>query len=218
MLAGLDWPDLVRRYAVGVEWFDPRLFHLPEAALDMPFRAERAAGASGNPVGGEGGVGRWPIRALLVHLADAELVWAHRLRRALSEDRPALADFDHESFLAGPLYGPGVRPGGAVRPPVAGSVALIHTLRRWSLDWLFDLDGPARARTALHPERGELDVPAMLALTTWHLEHHAAYLNAKIAHLAGPAQPAAQPAGGCGPSCACAAAGAGDTPTDAQRD
>jgi len=218
MLAGLDWPDLVRRYAVGVEWFDPRLFHLPEAALDMPFRAERAAGASGNPVGGEGGVGRWPIRALLVHLADAELVWAHRLRRALSEDRPALADFDHESFLAGPLYGPGVRPGGAVRPPVAGSVALIHTLRRWSLDWLFDLDGPARARTALHPERGELDVPAMLALATWHLEHHAAYLNAKIAHLAGPAQPAAQPAGGCGPSCACAAAGAGDTPTDAQRD
>ena len=30
-------------------------------------------------------VGRWPIRVLLGHLADAELVFVHRMRRAVGE-------------------------------------------------------------------------------------------------------------------------------------
>ncbi|MEO1279706.1 MAG: hypothetical protein AAFV77_12185, partial [Planctomycetota bacterium] len=108
-LMEMDWGDLVRRYAVGVEWFDPRLFHLPDAELDTPFKAEA-------------GAGQLPIRALVTHLADCELVYLHRLRRAVSEDTPMLGVFDEQAFFDGPLYGRGTRAGVTTAPPVAGSV------------------------------------------------------------------------------------------------
>ncbi|MEQ8317873.1 MAG: DinB family protein [Phycisphaerales bacterium] len=192
-LAAMDWPDLVRRYAVGVEWFDPRLFHLPEGELDTPFKPDS-------------GAGQLPIRALVTHLADCELVYLHRIRRAVAEQTPVLNVFDEQAFFDGPLYGRGTRSGVTSAPPVAGSVAVVHTLRRWSLDWLFDMDEAAQNRSAMHPERGSMTVRDMLAFATWHLEHHARFLNAKIELLAGPMPEAqAMPAGGCGPGCGCAA-------------
>ncbi|MEO1007265.1 MAG: DinB family protein [Planctomycetota bacterium] len=190
-LRALSWEDLLRRFSVGVEWFDPRLFHLAEADMDLAFDPRA-------------GCGRWPIRALAAHLADAEMVWLHRIRQAISEDRPMLGMFDYEAFIDGPLYGPGTRKD-AVSPPVAGSIAVVHTLRRWTLDWLWDLAEGGRDRLALHPEHGELSVRGMLATTTWHLEHHADFLNRKIVHLAGPLpDPAEAVREPCGPACGCA--------------
>lgn len=199
-LKAMDWPDLVRRYAVGVEWFDPRLFHLAEQDLDTPFKPQAEAG-------------QLPIRALVAHLADCELVYLHRMRRAVSEETPVLGVFDEQAFFDGPLYGKGTRSGVTIAPPVAGSVAVIHTLRRWALDWLFDMDQAMQNRQAMHPERGAMSVREILAFATWHLEHHTRFLNAKIEHLLGPMpEPGPMPAGGCGPGCGCAskAAGGGD--------
>lgn len=199
-LTAMDWPDLVRRYAVGVEWFDPRLFHLPEGELDTPFKPDSGAGLL-------------PIRALVTHLADCEMVYLHRMRRAVSEETPVLGVFDEQAFFDGPLYGRGTRTGVTSAPPVAGSVAIIHTLRRWAIDWLFDLDEATQNRSAMHPERGAMTVREILAFATWHLEHHTGFLNAKIELLAGPMpEREPMPAGGCGPSCGCAsrAAGGGD--------
>lgn len=199
-LKALDWQDLVRRFAVGVEWFDPRLFHLPESDLDTPFKPES-------------GAGQFPIRALVTHLADCDLVLLHRIRRAVSEETPMLGLFDHDAFLDGPLYGPGTRSGVTSAPPVAGSVAVLHTLRRWALDWLFDMDEATQNRSAMHPEKGAITVREILAYSTWHLEHHAKFLNAKIEHLLGPLPEAPpMPEGGCGPGCGCASkqAGGGD--------
>jgi hypothetical protein len=81
---------------------------------------------------------------------------------------------------------------------------VLHTLRRWTAEWLFTLSPDQLARTAPHPERGEQSVRDILAYTTWHLEHHARFLNAKVCRILGPA-PAAEPAaaGGCGPNCGC---------------
>lgn len=191
-LAEMDWTDLVRRYAVGVEWFDPRLFHLSEQDLDTPYKPDS-------------GLGLLPVRALVTHLADCELVYLHRMRRAVSEETPVLGVFDEQAFFDGPLYGRGTRSGVTTAPPVAGSVAVIHTLRRWALDWLFDMDEATQNRSAMHPERGSMTVRDMLAVATWHLEHHTRFLNAKIEHLLGP-MPEAQPMpeGGCGPGCGCA--------------
>ncbi len=188
-LTAMDWPDLVRRYAIGVEWFDPRMFHLTEQDLDTPFKPES-------------GAGRLPIRALVIHLADCELVYLHRIRRAVAEETPVLGVFDHDAFFDGPLYGKGTRSGVASAPPVAGSVAVIHTLRRWAIDWLFDLDEATQNRAAMHPERGSMTVRDMLAIATWHLEYHTKFLNAKIEHLLGPMpEPEPMPGGGCGPCC-----------------
>ncbi len=60
-------------------------------------------------------------------------------------------------------------------------------------------------RGGMHPQRGPQTVRGILAYDTWHLEHHARYLNAKVCRLLGPAPAEETPAGGggCGSNCTC---------------
>ncbi len=163
----LPWAELLPRYADGVEALDRRVLELDDELADLAFRPEA-------------GVGRWSCRTLMTHLADAELVLTHRIRRTVAEDHPVLTLWDHEAFAdAGLAEGAGAGP----RPPIAGSVAAIHTLRLWTRDWLATLPEPVRDRTCLHPETGSLSVADLVARTTAHLEHHAAFLQAKLDRL-----------------------------------
>jgi len=166
-IAALPWAALLPRYAKGVETLDRRVLELDDELVDLAFRPEA-------------GVGRWSCRTLMTHLADAELVLTHRIRRTVAEDHPVLALWDHDAFAdAGLAEGAGAAP----KPPIAGSVAVIHTLRLWSRDWLATLPESARDRTCLHPEAGSLSVADLVARTTAHLEHHAAFLKAKLDRL-----------------------------------
>jgi hypothetical protein len=184
--------ELIARYRMGLDQIDPRLFELSDAQLDTAFLPEAD-------------VGRWPARVLIGHLADAELAFVHRLRRTVAEDRPLLATWDENAFIDAGLYG-GAHGGGAF--PIAGFLATIHTLRRWTSSWLLTLLPEQVERIAMHPLRGEQTVRLILCYTTWHLEHHADYLNRKIAKFLGPRpQPCdddvkAQP-GACGAGCGC---------------
>src|SRR5436305_13447467 len=42
--------------------------------------------------------GKWSIRQIIAHLADAELVGAHRLRQVIAEDNPTLIAFDQDAW------------------------------------------------------------------------------------------------------------------------
>lgn len=187
-IAALEPAALVARMHHGVEGLDPRVFELDDAALDRAW--EPASG-----------VGAWPVRVLLGHLADAELVYAHRIRRTLAEDAPVLEIWDEQAFIDGGIYGGA--PGG-LRPPVGAHVAVIHTTRMWLAALLFQLDPDQWRRRAMHPEAGPMTTQDLAVYDCWHLEHHAAYLNAKVERLLGPrpAAEACQP-GGCGQGCAC---------------
>jgi hypothetical protein len=48
--------------------------------------------------------GKWTIAYVLHHLADAETVMFERIRRTISEDRPALSVFDPDQWAAGLNY------------------------------------------------------------------------------------------------------------------
>lgn len=48
--------------------------------------------------------GKWTVRFLLHHLADAETVMFDRIRRVLSEKRPVLWAFDPDAWAAGLDY------------------------------------------------------------------------------------------------------------------
>jgi hypothetical protein len=180
-LAELPAGELIARYRQGLSTFDSRLFELSDEQMDLAFLPDA-------------GVGRWPIRVLLGHIADAELAYTHRMRRAIAEENPVLAGWDHEAFIDSGLY---------TGQPVAALIAVTHTLRRWTAEWLLTLTSEQLGREALHPERGAESVLQMAGLATWHLEHHGRYLNAKICRLLGPA-PAAKEPGGCGTGCGCA--------------
>lgn len=195
-------PDLLRRYRKGIENFDRRIFWLDPEQLDHAFLPEAD-------------VGRWPVRVLLGHLADAEIVFAQRMRRAVGEDNPVLSVWDENAFIDNGIYGgtdtEGLTPEAAhdrVVRAVGGAVAMIHTTRQWTGDWLLSLKPQQFDRMALHPERGGESVKQMLAYATWHLEHHARYLACKLDRLVGkdtlpPKASAAGGSGGCGSGCGC---------------
>jgi hypothetical protein len=174
-------PDLLARYAISIERFDRRVVQLKDDQIDMAFLPDAGGGG-----GGGGGVGRWPVRILLGHLADAELAFVFRMRLVVAEDHPVFTPWDENAFIDNDLYG--LKPGapGQPRLSIGGPIAAIHTLRKWTAEWLRSLDPTQWERTGLHPERGEQSVRTILAYATWHLEHHARFLNAKVEKFLAP--------------------------------
>lgn len=162
-IIALDAPGLISRYAKGVENFDRRVFDLSDDQLDTAFLP------SAN-------VGRWPCRVLLGHLADADLAQTHRIRRAAAEESPLLSVWDENAFIDSGLH----------KGPIGGYVAVIHTLRAWTAEWLRSIEPAVWTRRAMHPQRGPMTVRSMVEFTVWHLEHHAAYLNKKVEKFLGP--------------------------------
>jgi hypothetical protein len=167
--------------------FSKDLLALTDEHLDTCFRPEA-------------GVGRWSIRMVVGHLADAELVNAFRFRKAVAEDGAVLANWDYEAFLDAGLYdGPATagtadgKPAGRSGQPIAAYLALIHALRTTTAEWLSRLPPEAWARIALHAERGPLSLHQLVAGCAWHLEHHAWFVEAKARQLAGRTVLAAAP-------------------------
>jgi hypothetical protein len=172
--AALGRDALARRLRVGVERFDPRVFHLSGAQLDTAF-------------GPEAGCGRWSARAVIGHLADAELVLTHRMRRIAAEPGCVLSLWDFEGFIEGGFYGSvPMEPGTASADlPIGASVAVIHATRQWNAAWLEQIPEAWLSHEAMHPERGPVTVGLMAAIDVWHIDHHAYYLNRKVARLLG---------------------------------
>jgi hypothetical protein len=186
----LDAASLCARMRLGLEHFDPRVVELSPEQVSQAW-LESA------------GVGSWPIRVLIGHLADAELVLAHRIRKIIAEDKPELALWDEHAFIDGGIYG--CTEGSALLPPMGGDLAMIHTTRNWLCALLMQLDETHWSREGLHPTNGPMSARQIANYHCWHLEHHAWYLNAKIEKLLGPA-PMPEPCGdgGCGKSgCGC---------------
>jgi len=194
-IRALDAGALVARLRVGVESFDPRVFELSDEDLERAWRPEP-------------GAGRWPIRVLIGHLADTELLFASRIRAIYALDNPTLPVFDEHAYIDSGIYG--CTEGVGIKPPLGGDVATIHTTRCWVVAFLFQLDDDAWARRAMHPELGPTTLLETAQYACWHLEHHAWFLNAKIEQILGPTpEPVACDERGCArPDCACA----GDEP------
>ena len=167
--------DLLARYTISIEQFDRRVVQLKDDQLDMAFLPDA-------------GVGRWPVRVLVGHLADAELAFVFRMRLVVAEDHPVLTPWDENAFIDNDLYG--ITPGapGHPRLSIGGPIATIHTLRKWHAEWLRSLEPRQWDRKGLHPQRGEQTVRMILAYGTWHLENHAWFLNAKVEKFLGPAK------------------------------
>lgn len=156
----LSTTGLIDRYAAGTQLIERRLLDLDDEQADTYFRPEA-------------GVGQWSCRALVGHLADAEVVLVHRMRRTLAEDQPLLTIWDEDAFIDAQLYT-------ARAGRIAGFIATIHTLRLWTSEWLRSLDPPSWERVALHPEAGEQSLRDQLVKTTWHFEHHIWFLRRKL--------------------------------------
>jgi DinB superfamily len=189
-LEKLSTDELIARLRVGVEWLDPRIFELTDDQLNQAWLPDA-------------NVGRWPIRVVLGHLADVEMVFSTRTRKIFAEDNPTLALFDEHAFIDSSIYG--CTEGSTMQPPIGGDVATIHTLRSWLVAFLYQLEDEDWNQTGLHPDHGPVSIHKLAIYNCWHLERHAWFINAKVERFLGP-RPVREACetGGCGkPDCQC---------------
>ncbi|MBZ5727487.1 MAG: DinB family protein [Acidobacteriia bacterium] len=112
--------------------------------------------------------GKWSIRQIVAHLADAELVGAHRFRQLVAEDGPTLIAYDQDKWTNNLDY--------ARRKPKQ-SLESFRRLRAENYDLLKELPEAAFERTGNHTERGRVTLGELLDGYAGHAESHARQLQ-----------------------------------------
>lgn len=113
--------------------------------------------------------GKWSIRQIVAHLADTELVAAHRFRQVIAEDNPTLVAFNQEAWAARLDY--------ARRKPKQ-SLETFRRLRAENYELLKALPADAYERAGNHNERGRLTLGQMVEGFANHAESHARQVQA----------------------------------------
>ena len=111
--------------------------------------------------------GKWSIRQIVAHLADCELVGAHRMRQIVAEDNPTLIA--------------SIRTRGRVTSIIAPQTQAVARYAsppsRENYELLKDLPDTAFARTGNHSERGMVTLRDLLQGYAEHVESHAEQLQ-----------------------------------------
>src|SRR6516164_8071320 len=108
--------------------------------------------------------GKWSIRQITAHVADAELVYAHRFRQVIAEENPTLIPFDQDAWARNLDYR---------RRKPKQSLETFRRLRAENYELLKDLSEGAFARTGNHTERGRVTVRDIVEGAANHAESHA---------------------------------------------
>jgi hypothetical protein len=125
-------------------------------------------GAAGEEVDFAPAPGKWTIRQIMAHLADAELVGSHRLRLVIAEEKPALTRFDEKAWAQNLDY--------ARRKPTQ-SLETFRRLRAENYDLLKALPESAFERTGIHSTDGPMTLRSILVGFADHAEGHARQLQ-----------------------------------------
>jgi hypothetical protein len=112
---------------------------------------------------------KWSIRQIVAHLADAELVGAHRFRQVIAEEKPTLMAFDQDAWARNLDY--------ARRLPKQ-SLETFRRVRTENHELLKGLPEAAFERTGMHTERGPLTLRELLEGYAGHAESHARQMQA----------------------------------------
>ena len=112
---------------------------------------------------------KWSIRQIVAHLADSELVGAHRMRAVIAEDNPTLTAFDQNAWTRNLDY--------TSRKPKQ-SLESFRRIRAETHDLLKTLPDAAFARTGNHTERGPMTLLQLVEGYAEHAESHARQMQA----------------------------------------
>jgi uncharacterized damage-inducible protein DinB len=123
---------------------------LPPGGLDTPYR--------------DGG---WTARQVVHHLADSHSNAYTRIKLALTEDSPAIKTYEEQLWAELPDS----------KADVASSLAILDGIHARLTIVLEALTAEQFARTALHPQWGQMTVDMLLQLYAWHSRHHVAHIG-----------------------------------------
>lgn len=113
--------------------------------------------------------GKWSVRQIVAHLADAELVAAQWFRQMIAEDEPRLTEFDQDAWANNLDY--------ARRQPKQ-SLETFRRLRGENHELLKGVPESAFARLGTHPGRGKVSLWELVSSRADHVENHARQLQA----------------------------------------
>lgn len=142
-----DRKELIARYVAGYAEVIDALQGIPPAALDW------------RPAPTE-----WSAREVIHHLADSESIAGLRLRRLLTEDRPAIPGYDQDAYARRLRY--------AERPwePALRAFEAARATTAQLLDQMSDADW---ARAGVHSELGAYSAERWLQTYAAHAHDHA---------------------------------------------
>lgn len=114
--------------------------------------------------------GSWTIHEILCHLADTEALFAERLRRVLTEDRPLLPVADPDACM---------RHLACDQRILEEEVTLIHAIRQQMTRILRAQPPEAWTRIGIHSQAGEQTLTQLVQKAINHLPHHLTFLKSK---------------------------------------
>jgi hypothetical protein len=107
--------------------------------------------------------GKWSVRQIVCHLADAEAVGVMRFRQLIAEDNPSMSAWDQEAWGSRLDYG---------KRKISQALEIFRVLRSANFDLLKDQPESAFARPGTHTKRGPLTLKDMLKMYAEHVENH----------------------------------------------
>ena len=110
------------------------------------------------------GPGKWSIRQLVAHIADTEVVYAHRMRSVIAEENPTIVAFDQNAWAARLDY--------ARRKPKQ-SLESFRRMRAENYELLKDLSAETFERAGHHTQRGRTTLRRLVETSAEHAESHA---------------------------------------------
>lgn len=101
---------------------------------------------------------KWSVVQVLWHLADSEVIYRYRLRRAVAQE-DEIVGYDQDRWADRLHYAEG---------DPAEALDLIRAIRPSTMRWLRGLNPEERTRTGVHNERGPESVDHMVRLLAGH--------------------------------------------------
>ena len=135
-----------------------------ETIRQLPIRLKDAVnGLDDTQLNTPYGEGKWTIRQVVHHLADAHLNAYVRYKLVLTENNPTLKPYDQDEWAR-------LRDGSFA--PVQASLSILNGIHERWCDLMDTLSENSWRRTAMHPETGEVTLDSLLVTYAKHGENH----------------------------------------------
>lgn len=114
------------------------------------------------------GPGKWTIRQVVHHLADAHMNAFIRFRLILTEDGPTIKPYNQDEWAKLP---------DTMKAPVEPSLAIIKGVHERWVALMDSTPDPTWSRGAHHPERGNTTLDDLLKIYSHHGESHLGHIT-----------------------------------------
>ena len=118
--------------------------------------------------------GKWSSHDVAIHLADADAVFIHRLKRIIAEERPTYSAWDENAFISRLAYAEQLAED-AVQMIEVGHRQFARAIKHMAPGWL--------DRVGVHNQAGPQTAREVLDKAVWHISHHLKFVEEKKAKL-----------------------------------